>query len=404
METIQNMSIVVDRDRDTVTKSHETTAGRREPAFRQVQLAAELKVIAVDDAAQTFTVVMLLHTMYRDDDYLQKLWNNKPSRRKSKGFIKVEDYEGFLPDVTVVNCVDLQFNEHCRETRVDYSSGQIWTSFYNSCTIKDTFLLATFPFDRQLFDAKLKSSNAILRPWKERMDILSFPTAFGTFVVSAYLEEWELEQFKVSYSPSKRDVVSIEDGSVVFTFYMQRRPAYFYRNYMIVVYFIVQSGFAVIGIDPDDVADRQTISMTLLLALVAFRFAMMHGVMKMGSSTYLSTYVELGFLVMVLFVFENLLVSSRTRCVLSNGLSCAGKDIEGTVDGEVFDIIFHLAFALLWFLLHLLCGVCTLFPSLIRRGWSKLAKEKERVRLGCSIATRAVLNSDSNQLEKCGRD
>mmetsp|Transcript_15777 Transcript_15777/g.26505 ORF Transcript_15777/g.26505 Transcript_15777/m.26505 type:complete len:285 (+) Transcript_15777:434-1288(+) len=114
------------------------------------------------------------------------------------------------------------------------------------------------------------------------------------------------------------------------------RDAFFYLvTFGGLIFIVVASSILALGVDPQDLADRMSINMTLLLTVVAFKLVMSSYVPPTPYLTRLDTYMLTGLVILATVILENFLVSFLSEE--------AAKDI---------DITFGLLVAIFWFGLH----------------------------------------------------
>lgn len=72
---------------------------------------------------------------------------------------------------------------------------------------------------------------------------------------------------------------------------VRRKPGYFVRNYIVVIFLLTTSGFAAFLCKPDDLGSRTGISLTVLLSAVAFKYGGSDSMPTVSYSTYLDSYI-----------------------------------------------------------------------------------------------------------------
>jgi hypothetical protein len=96
------------------------------------------------------------------------------------------------------------------------------------------------------------------------------------------LGNWKLEGLK-----SEIDIIQGGDFGSDFTqmdcsIQLTRVPTYYLWNIVVVMFVLVLSAFSVVGVPYEDYADRMSITMTLLLTVVAFKFVIATYVRELG--------------------------------------------------------------------------------------------------------------------------
>lgn len=371
-------------------------------SIREVGVAVELRLLSVDDASEVFKVSLLIHTHYDDPDFVKK------DGRKQNGYERVDDYEGYLPSLVMVNCTETQFEEFVQVTRVNYHTGVVWTAFYNTCVISESLELEKFPFDRQLFRVIFKSANAKLRPWKVDNKVLDFLPMQGralqdedkvnaVYLVACELKNWFMARFKVTYFPDDDDPASLTQGEFEIAIMAERDPKFYFFNFYLIIYLIVLTNVALLSIDPVDSGDRNAVTITLLLTLVAFKFVLMEGTPKVGYLTYMDMYVVSSFVFTIIAVFENIFISPLVQCQLSSEADC--DDLETLSLGlREKDAFFQIAFAAIWTVLNLIVTVTCFWPSLLRDSWDSVLSNQIGETDQTVQRTRMVMNNGNGKI------
>lgn len=375
------MSVAVDvkaRKAARVSTRKQRAGSFNEFGQKPCGVAAELKLITVNDVQETFHISCLIHTHYTSQDV-------KADPSADDEFIR-EDWKGFVPELVMINTVAQQHSDWNIVTRVNRRTGDIWTSFLNTFHINESLELETFPFDRQLFRVCFKSNNASLDIWQLDTDILDFPElaksselSRAPYMVSCELNTWAMTGVTVGIYQEDPDPVSLNGAEFEITILAERDPVYFLKNYAIIIYMIVAANCVVLGLDPSEIGDRLATSMTILLTAVANKFVLGSMLPKVGYSTLFDHYSQLSFLFLMAAIAENVAVSPRFRCV---GASLIDGDSSATQCAEDFkldmddqdkwqrvDAWFQVIFFLAWTGIFALIVVAAYLPSLVRPKW-----------------------------------
>merc|ERR1712134_237751 len=88
----------------------------------------------------------------------------------------------------------------------------------------------------------------------------------------------------------------------------RRRSSYFVWNVMIPVFLISSVGCTVYGIPMSDLADRLSVTLTLMLTNVAYKITVADSLPQLGYLTYLDYFTVFNFVFLVILAFENLIV------------------------------------------------------------------------------------------------
>ena len=95
---------------------------------------------------------------------------------------------------------------------------------------------------------------------------------------------------------------------------VRRKPGYFVRNYIVVIFLLTTSGFTTFFSRPDDFGTRVGINFTVLLSVVAFKYSGGGNIPQVPYSTILDSYINLNFYI-VLFIA---VVSTPTSTFISS--------------------------------------------------------------------------------------
>mmetsp|Transcript_52440 Transcript_52440/g.105064 ORF Transcript_52440/g.105064 Transcript_52440/m.105064 type:complete len:428 (-) Transcript_52440:254-1537(-) len=142
------------------------------------------------------------------------------------------------------------------------------------------------------------------------------------------IKEWTLFKFELEhpeyhiYKPPM--CVRISEGGhktkhrVIVSAFVQRKPWFFVLNVMMLLGGLTTMSFLTFGIDADDLGAKASISLTLILTVVAFRFVVADTMPKLVYSTMLDKYINTNYVFLAIVVCENALakVESSFRTAL----------------------------------------------------------------------------------------
>lgn len=345
----------------------------------EVGVAAEIRLLSVDDVEETFLVALLIHTHFQlSPGALEESAEDGVEVDDAYQRIAPEHYRGFLPAMAVVNCVDSRLPEFEKVIRVHRAKGIVWVSYYNVCNISENLELYKFPFDRQLFRVSFRSANSKLRPWSTDLYMIDFvditrgkPTAEemnATYLVACEKKRWFMDDFVVSYFPDDSDPANLTTGEFLISIRVDRNPMFYLFSFFLVIYLIVLANVSVLSLPAAETGDRNIITITLLLTLVSFKFILLQSTPKVGYMTYLDIYVAIAFGFLAIGVIENVFISPKVICLLTGEEFCEVPD-EFLLSSASGDVTFQIIFAMLWSLINLFITICCLSPSLVRYKW-----------------------------------
>lgn len=376
------------------------------PEKKEVGLATYTQILDVNDAEELLTVDLCVFTHYLDPSYV-KADNKAPDE-----FDLAEDYQGFLPKVTVDDTKERLNDEFVTTTWVNNNTGEVITSFYNTLTLKQRLSFYRFPLDSQMFSITLGSVNSSLVTWRADREVFNFaelkqgngrkgPALGTTHVGKCELNQWNLTNVKV-FQSTKGNIDGGTgngvgflgtEGKVIIGLVAERHPMYYWFSFCLIIYFIVSTNICVISIDVNQSGDRNAVSVTLLLTLVAFKFVLMQAVPRVGYMTYLDTYVIVGFSYIMAAIVENAAVSAIINEFARDSLDAVDELLENSTENvtdgffqealldlfdntQVVDFFFQLIFFGFWTLFN----ACVLFlfwmPNWIREPLDSVVSRK----------------------------
>jgi hypothetical protein len=210
---------------------------------------------------------------------------------------------------------------------VEEKESEMWYCFYNTlskegdklvvCCLRwslvgvfqASFRLHSFPFDTQTLVLRLKTGFASsqdgekTRWWKGRRKVVleenknpryrSFVSVCdeGTgHLQSEYVIGEEVE-FDQGLSRPEASAEQLEYATLSIRFNIKRKPAYWMWNIVLPLFFIVSSAICSFFVPRAELADRTAITVTLLLALVAFKLVLSEKIPKLSYLTRVDEYI-----------------------------------------------------------------------------------------------------------------
>ncbi len=232
--------------------------------------------------------------------------------------------------------------------------------------------LYQFPFDRQLVKVLFNMNGVRLAPARSVSDggvptPKSFPSHDDQLECIADLGNWHLDNanLKLELMNAGPDMV---DSEVRCEIELTRVPMYYLWNIVLVVFVLVLASFCVVGVPFEDLADRMSITMTLMLTVVAFKFVIAGMVPPTPYLTFMDKYVLSAFVLIGMIVVENFLVSFA----------------ENRDTARILDYGFSFVLAVLWLSFHLFMIVGT------RCSWFYISWDKVRERDDESAALNTI--------------
>lgn len=286
----------------------------------------------LNPAAGTFYAKFLLHILFRDPDLPEvQSTNLTQDEVPNLPIISAEMFYNATDDLHI-NYWDSHPTLHA--TGKGYVKAYYWV--YGTFT--ERFDLHNFPYDLQ----ELKVCMRNVRPTHDHQgwyafwplptkgigegsslwtsftgDLLTKGMGEGSSVWTSFtgnlLDEFTLFEPPISYQSSMSSMgvphheLTGRDSKhfAVFAIIVQRKPWFFELNVIIVLFVLTSMSFMTARIAADDIADMSSITLTLILTAVAYKFIIADNMPKCSYSTALDKYVLGCFGMMTLVVFEN---------------------------------------------------------------------------------------------------
>lgn len=297
MDEISEAEIVTFNRNQTITAA--PSFDEKQPV-RDVYMAWDLEVTDINEPSQVFSVDVWLNAYWFDEDLPKRVDLNS-----KKGWT-IEDDGASLP----INLKVLFDNGiSCKQVsppKFHFNSANKLVSmqYHATAQLSEFLELQTFPFDRQLlnlqFNARLKKG------WRLLSKIPDYvPRAYGNEYVCVYrfspsLSGWRALSPFVNYRTQP-------DGEIRPTICLrvERRSSFYIYNVVLPLCFMLALSVASFALLPEQLSDRLNVTLTLLLTVVAFKFAVSSNLPTTSYLTLLDKYFVLCFFVLMLVVIEH---------------------------------------------------------------------------------------------------
>eukprot|EP01083_Nonionella_stella_P063989 166364_1 len=315
----------------------------------------EITLQNIDVPSQTFTASIEVHLFWQD----YNLPNLVPNYTDTD-FVIHDDYVPLKMSEIFENKKDIG-NTDPQFTYFD-KTGTVYMMFVVQCTFVERMELQRFPFDRQFmnmsFNAHIKPVMEEEGPWNW---ILEYPTwmppelndqfnqKFAVRMLSS-ITEYELLEPWVDFDK--------EEAPLSIRLRVNRLPSYYFGNIVFPNFLIVAGCFSAFVVPREDIADRLSVTVTLMLAAVAFRFIVSLMLPKVSYLTLMDYYLLLGFLALILLIAENAIAGIPA-------LEAYGAAI------DLYSAIF---FAGTWLIVHFICLGALLSKEFLRISWREMDK------------------------------
>jgi hypothetical protein len=246
---------------------------------------------------------------------------------------------------------------------------QILSCFCNELTTLSTELylpelleLKCFPFDRQILRIKFLILN--VKSFLPYDHLISRPSVMDKLLgktgitVNIRPTSWILYKtyLDIQTLQSSDDEPETE---ATFTIYTERNSFYYVINFGIVLFLIVLSALPISAIPYKEIADRMSITVSLLLTMVAFKFVMTSYIPPTSYLTTLDIYMLITILMLSLIIAENFFVT-----IVDDNIA------------NILDMYFFYYMSLFWIIFHIFI-VIGAKTNLFRKNWNSLQQTHE---------------------------
>eukprot|EP00483_Globobulimina_turgida_P001747 UN01749 len=147
---------------------------------------------------------------------------------------------------------------------------------------------------------------------------------------------------------------------------VERQPGFYFASIIIPNCLIVVAAFASFPIMIDDedkqfISDKLSISVTLMLTAVAFRYVITEQLPKVNYLTIMDYYLLEGFIMLTLLIFENAFVGITSW-----------SPIENIHKREEIDVWVATIFCIIWSLTHVWWLIILFSKDFMRISWEKM--------------------------------
>jgi hypothetical protein len=268
----------------------------------------------------------------------------------------------------------------------------IYTDMYYDTTIQGTFSehfeVHQFPMDRESLHVKVVFTGcpiSIKRQYRGELTEIFFPKRATLYQIPGksvvYKESfvqpdvWELSDgivLKHGRTLSERNDDGVRFLTLDINMNVTRKIGFYVLNVIIPVFLLVNLSFASFFIDAMELTDRLTVTLTILLTLVALKYVIVQYLPTTSYVTYLDKYVLCSFIYVTLVALQNVIMYWLLTGVLESN-----SKIDDISDMNTGYVLFGT-----WNLMH--CGLCVLLKENIRK---KLIYSAEKELEGDEVET-----------------
>ncbi len=319
-----------------------------DPAIPVAMRVVVLGITNINMLEQTFDAELQLELTWEDPEFVQQTMT--PDWQKGR---EEEDWQEMMrktcwhPGLECTNCAAMHHVESWFHVESD---DQVSFRCRLRGTFRERFELHDFPFDYQFLTVRFRSSFATKHCVfaKPKTDLCKRMKADFLQMYGFILEEWDLmPHLCVRSNPSSKDTSTsgTQYSEIKVECVLQRHSSYYLWNIIFIDLMLVCTSFSVLLVPPSEFADRMSISLTLLLTAVAFKYVVSEKLPSISYLTLLDSYVLCGFGMQVLVVLENsvALVWDETG---EGGRTGIPFDAVGSVALATYLVVYHAYFAL----------------------------------------------------------
>ncbi|XP_066292111.1 glycine receptor subunit alpha-4-like isoform X1 [Branchiostoma lanceolatum] len=317
------------------TSSDEVWHTRR-PDGRKVRVLIRASIISlgeIDTVKQEFSA-----------DVWLAAWYKEPLLKGKKHREEVDWDDQWHPRIVLFNAVSV--DKHEKKHHLILEEGDDVPIVQQSNRIKATFKepmeLFDFPFDHQELTIQLMSDWPTSQVEFAKNMGIKDTIRTDTFTGS---HEWELYGHllcKPAITGQHQSTSHQRYALYNITAHVQRKMGFYVWNIAFIMFLIMALSFTAFSVPPNEPADRLSVTLTLLLTSVAFKFVVTQSLPTISYLTLLDKYVLLCMIFQCLMAVQNALASIMSNAWLFDVISM------GVLAGVVF--FTHLVFGVLMFI------------------------------------------------------
>jgi len=249
------------------------------------------KIQAVDHVKQNFDCQFFIEMVFEGAGENEELKGLKDMFFSQWDFLNAVSY----------NALDCQMKNDGGDLRFRYRV---------QGTFSAKFDLQAFPFDQQKMQVQFTSNIPIL-PGTEGSHKFEVNTKKRNIIQLDFcpvVDTWDVAD-EVVVEATHSDPMASSSGNIYPIFncyvYIARKPGYFIWNVALPIFFLSILATTSWAVDVEDVADRLSISLTVLLAVVAYKFVIQSLLPELSYLTYLDIYVLMCLISLFVIIMEN---------------------------------------------------------------------------------------------------
>ena len=307
---------------------------------------------------QTFTANLQLEASWVDPDHKPELEGRKPDRKPvahpigrwdSDGPTEALQRRGILRLITADDKVEHLFAPRLKfNNSIEEKDSEMWYVFYEArhpksgdpqlitclrwaVTIKfqAKYKLKKFPIDHQHLEMELRSNYEHVSLVENRNPEYRSFANINNFALSDSYQLDEDVRFDAGLTDANESAQQARYSRLKVCLVIERKTWYWILNVFIPMLVIVFSSFASFFVPRTDLADRSAITVTLLLALVAFKLVIADKLPHLSYATIVDWYVMACFVLLSVIILWQAFASvgifpEEVICTVTNVTDAAG--------------------------------------------------------------------------------
>ena len=298
-------------EKNTRASEEEEKHVRRQDG-QQMQVSLRIGILGIEDIdtiKQEFTCEFFLAAIWRELNLRNKVEDDEIDWDKE-----------WDPRIIFANAVEIKNikKKHClaltgiKESNDNLAEDEdcldhipfVQLSYRVKGRFKSLLNLKNFPFDFQTLSIVISSD------WSEKVVILKCKDADACTLSLERLpnlEEWQFNKrvlFKLGTFEEKCWRFPMSFSTCTFMFQIHRKSSYFINNIVILMFMITMLSFAAFAVDRSQTGERLSVSLTLLLTAVAFKFVVAGSLPPVSYMTILDRYIFSCFIFIFLVTVE----------------------------------------------------------------------------------------------------
>jgi len=177
---------------------------------------------------------------------------------------------------------------------------RVWGTFSQPLELKD------FPFDQQILMIQLASSGYS----PQEIELVNDPTSRTGIASRFSLIDWDILGWNMTFEPFQPSLDEEKNAGAKFSIIAKRQYGYFVIKVIIPLFLIVMMSWIVFWIDPKESGTQIKVIITMMLTLIAYRFAVGADLPKLSYLTRIDYLILLATLLVFTSLIEVMVTST----------------------------------------------------------------------------------------------